>query len=341
MKKPFCDWLSLYQVHMGMLPLINDGHVFSVDQNGVVDWDVATKHKHRGSFETSVLVSCDGSRVRLDGNVGRFNRNDNLFGYGVQDCVRIANRILAGFDLPPFTDSTNPILTSSHNGENLSVIPTGAVLTRIDLTQNYVTGSESNCSQYIRYLQGFKSGRHEPLPYRSVGVSWGEGSKYTYAKMYAKAADYIRHRTINHPLHDARLYAFIRDSGIVRHEISLKSRFLKQKNLWRFCQWDQEMHNKIYAMFEDVVSDSAHVDEFLEIPGRAGELAVAWRDGADLKTRLSQATYYRYRRELLRYGIDISIPSNVSRLKMRVHVIEVAPSAAPSWYVLPPAFGAL
>lgn len=331
----FCDWLSIYQVHFIDLPRVNSGKVFSVDQDGVVQWEVDSKVTHRGSHDTSIRISCDGNRVTLDGNIGRFDRPDNLFGYSVQDCVRLANKLLAAYGLPPFTDTVNPILTTSLNGENLAVIPVGAVITRIDLTRNYVTGSQHNAGQYIRHLQGFKSGRHEPESYRSVGVVWGKGSKYTYAKMYDKAADYIRHRSVASLEHDPVLYAFLRDNGVVRHEISLKSRYLKQNHLWRFCQWDKKMHETIYAHFSDVVTASSRVDEFLEIPGRAGELAVAWRDGADLKKRLSHQTFYRYRRELLGYGIDITIPSNVARLKLRVEVIQVAPCVAPEWYVLP------
>jgi hypothetical protein len=95
------------------------------------------------------------------------------------------------------------------------------------------------------------------------------------------------------------------------------------------------MEDRIYALFNDVVEGQSHVDSFLEIPGRAGELAVAWRDGADLKKRLAQNTYYRYRRELLKYNIDIAVPSNVQRLKSRVEVITLSPAQIPPWYVLP------
>jgi II/X family phage/plasmid replication protein len=88
-------------------------------------------------------------------------------------------------------------------------------------------------------------------------------------------------------------------------------------------------------LFNDVIGGETHVDSFLEIPGRAGELAVAWRDGADLKTRLSNGTFYRYRKELLKYGIDIAVPSNVTRLRSRVEVITLSPATIPDWYQLP------
>jgi len=333
----FCDWISIYQVHLGGVPLVNDGHVFSVDSDGEVKWDVAQKLVHRGSHDTTIRIRSDGYRVTVDGNIGRFDRPDNLFGYTVRDCVKLANKLLAQYELPPFFDSAPMMSTSLSNPSDIIATPSGAVLTRVDLTKNWATGSPGNCSQFMRYLQGFKSGRHEPRAYKTTGVSWGEGSQYWYAKMYDKAAEYMRQYGKGSRKFDPQLFQYMLDSGIARHEISLKSRYLKQNNLWRFSQWGngEFMEDRIYALFGDVVDGSGAVDEYLEIPGRAGELAVAWRDGADLKKRLAQNTYYRYRRELLRYGIDIAVPCNVHRIRQRVEVVTLSPAVQPVWYDLP------
>ena len=330
----FCDWLSIYQVHWEGVPLVNDGHVFSVDQDGEVKWQVPSKLVHRGSHDTSIRIRSDGHRVTLEGNVGRFNRSDNLFGYTVRDCVRLANQLLAGFGLPPFTDAA-PMQLVSKGGEDGGYQAVGAVITRIDLTCNWCTGSPGNVEQFIRYLQGFKSGRQEPTSYKTTGVAWGVGSKYWYAKVYDKAGEYFRQIGKKSRAFDAPLFQFMHDSGIARHEIELKSRYLKQNNLWRMSQWGEGMEERIYALFNDVIGGGSHVDEFLEIPGRAGELDVAWRDGADLKKRLSTATYYRYRKELLKYNIDIAVPCNVQRLQRPVEIITLSPAEMPSWYPLP------
>lgn len=331
----FCDWLSIYQVHFGKeVPLVNDGKVFSVDQDGQIEWEVAQKLVHRGSHDTSIRIRSDGFRVSLEGNIGRFNRSDNLFGYSVAECVRLANKMLVDFGLPPFTDAA-PMQLVKKGGEDGGYQSVGAVITRVDLTCNWCTGSPGNVEQYIRYLQGFKSGRQEPTTYKTTGVAWGVGSKYWYAKVYDKAGEYFRQCGKKAKAFDAPLFQFMHDSGIARHEIELKSRYLKQNNLSRIVQWGEGMEERIYALFNDVIGGESRVDSFLEIPGRAGELAVAWRDGADLKKRLSTATYYRYRKELLKYGIDIAVPSNVKRLQSRVEVISLTPAAMPAWYELP------
>lgn len=333
----FCDWISIYQVHMAGVPLVNSGHVFSVDQDGVVEWDLAKKLKHRGSHETSIHIRSDGFKVSIDGNIGRFNRPDNLFGYTVSQCIQLCNALLAEYGLPPFTDAAPMLYVMRTNEADVRETPTGAIITRVDLTKNWATGSPGNCEQFIRHLQGFKSGRQEPKAYKTTGVAWGEGSKYWYAKVYDKAGEYYRQHGKKAKAFDPQLFDYMSQNGIARHEISLKSRYLTDHHLRRITTWGKDMNteSRVYALFNDVIGGEAHVDEFLEIPGRAGELAVAWRDGADLKKRLAQNTYYRYRRELLKYGIDIAVPSNVTRLRQRVEVIALAPAPVPSWYVLP------
>lgn len=44
---------------------------------------------------------------------------------------------------------------------------------------------------------------------------------------------------------------------------------------------------------------------------------------------LSRRTFYRHRGELLKYGIDISVPSNVKTLPLRVRQVQVAALEAP------------
>lgn len=332
----------MYQVHLGGCPIVNSGHVFSVDQDGQIEWEINKKVTHKGSFDTKIIIASDGNRVSISGNLGRFDRKDNVFNYGVRDCMKLADRLLAKFDLPPFADATPmPLIRKGGSRDyfkrdtDAGFAAVGSVVTRVDLTQNYLTGSPGNASQFIRKMQGYKSGKFDPGSYGSSGVDWGKGSKYTYQKLYDKATDYIRHYGSQHGNHQEALYAFIKDHGMVRHEIELKSRYLRQNNLWRPSQWVEGMEDKIYALFTDPLRQAAAVDEYLEIPGRAGELAVAWRDGADLKKRLSQATYYRYRKELLGYGIDIAIPANISRLKTHIEIIELSPVGVPSWYDLP------
>jgi II/X family phage/plasmid replication protein len=59
-----------------------------------------------------------------------------------------------------------------------------------------------------------------------------------------------------------------------------------------------------------------------------------WRDGTNLKTSLSDRTFYRVRRELLReVGIDIASPAPKRRAEVELPVRVIEPKRLPSDYV--------
>jgi hypothetical protein len=332
----FCDWISIYQDHPPGQPLLNGGRLIALDADGELSWQTVATFEASGSYDSKIRLSCDGRRVRLQGNVSRWNRSDNVFGYSVLECVTIANSILAQFGLPPFTASGG--FLTADDGH----ICTGAVITRLDLTCNFQTGSAANCESTINWASGQKLKTKEPRSYGVAGVTWGEGSKFWYAKCYDKARDYLRLHPLSSDHHDSELYSWLRDSGVWRLELGLKSRYLKQKNLWRLQSWikmesaTESCECAVFRVFlNDLVGGVVAMDEYLNIPGRAGELAVAWRDGADLKKRLSRPTFYRYRNQLLKFGIDIAVPSRAERVLTQVKLVKLCPSIVPAFYSLP------
>lgn len=71
-------------------------------------------------------------------------------------------------------------------------------------------------------------------------------------------------------------------------------------------------------------------ESFDELPRHLRATYVCWRDG--LPQQLSRATFYRHRQELLKYGVDISVPSNIKTLPIRIRTVDVAALEAPDWY---------
>ena len=87
----FCDWLSIYQNHFRSdLPKIADGVVMCFDKEGVIETATLKKSRIEGSFETAVFVRCDGETVWFDGNVSKWGRSDNVFGYTFLGCLQMA-----------------------------------------------------------------------------------------------------------------------------------------------------------------------------------------------------------------------------------------------------------
>lgn len=357
MSGAFCDWLSCYQEHMqGGLPVINNGCVAQFEADAIkqfidpetgalktifdteqIEWTTQKHFEYEGSYGTKIRIKCDGQRISFDGNIGRWGRPDNVFGFSVRNCIERANAILEIMGLPPFTHERN----APTRGD--SYIPRGCIITRVDLTKNYAAGSPKNAARLIHYFAGQDSGRRASAKqYGENGVTWNEGSKYWYSKMYVKA------ESLGDDVSD-EVKAWTLEQGIVRHEISLKSRYLTQNGLrhiddWKHNEWvvwDDElqevptMENVVYHRFADVLKRGQAVRTPLEdIPGNIGRIARDWRQGIDVwgDTNYGESTRRRWRKQLLPYGIDIKQPSAATRLNIRVEVIELKQAVVPDWY---------
>ena len=79
------------------------------------------------------------------------------------------------------------------------------------------------------------------------------------------------------------------------------------------------------------------------LPGRLQLTYNTWREGHDLRSILAPRTFYRYRLELLKHGIDISVKqertgddmTNVVPLRTVLHAY---PVDTPSWAVGTPLY---
>ncbi|HZX32361.1 MAG TPA: phage/plasmid replication protein, II/X family [Rhodocyclaceae bacterium] len=348
----FCDWITIYQDHMQAdLKPLHDGYVVrfepeafrkSIDlETGEIrpmfdatkaEYTAVRRMEHVGSYDTKISVRCDGRRVELSGNVGRFGRPDNLFGVKVLETIERANEILAALGLPPFTGHDRTIghahsqgFLKSHN----------AVITRVDLTANFSTGSRDAAFRVLHWMCGQGTCRNSGKNPRFYGngVTWNEGSKRWYAKLYFKADELGQH------VSDA-VRQYCADRGILRYEVSLKARELADMGLQSMAGWSQvvegqRMENVIYGKFAQVLTrNQVTVTEIQDIPKKLGLIARSYLNGENPYQTLeaSLRTKQRWRSQLLKYGLDIAQPIDVTRLTQRVRLIELQPVVAPNWY---------
>lgn len=328
----FVDWLSIAQEHPeGGLPLVDSGCVLGVSDQGVLEWKTTKAVRHEGSFETSLNVRCDGHRVTFSGNVSRFGRSDNLFGFGFWQCIDRVNAVLRHYGLPPFTAGQR--IDYVKRGDIRSAW-TGARVSRIDLTANYEAGSPDDAHAVMQFLGSQHAGRHEG---RVLGqgetVAWGSGSRRQYWKAYIKHLELRRHGCA-----DQRLIDHCAERGVVRFEGTLRSNTLTDlgcaylgdyESGWAMTQLIQlfEQHTEVLSRAKQTVDDIGHLPKHLRSTARD------YLAGMDMSCSLSRATFYRHRRELLAFGIDIAV-RNVRPFQPRVRVIELRPAEVPSWYQL-------
>lgn len=351
----FCDWITVYQdFPNGGLPVLNGGYVVGFEPEAIVEalrvnqdtgefdraltfdatkatYTTHKKIKHEGSYETAVQVRCDGSRVEFSGNASRFGRPDNLFGLPVLECVERASDIIEAMGLPRFSDvdkTTGLAHSDSFTRHN-------AVITRVDLTSNFATGGKAEAHLILdSYLgQGTKRGANPPKYYKN-GISWNEGSKRHYEKLYYKGAELGGHAS-----EEVRNYC--ESHGVLRFEVSIKARELADKNLQRMMNWARviggnRMENVIFGKFAEVLhrQDGHECLDLDDIPGKVRLIAQAYLDGRDPYHSMSHSerTRQRWRKALLDHGLDIAIPRNVVQMERRVRVLDLMPLTRPAWY---------
>lgn len=328
----FVDWISIAQDHpAGGLPVVDSGCVIGCAEGGEIEWKTTKAVKHLGSFETSVNVKSDGFRVTVTGNVSRFGRAENLFGFGFWACLERVNAILAYYGLPPMTAGMKRETVSKGQ---IRTIWSGARVSRIDLTANYEAGSADNAHAVMQYLGSQHAGRKDG---RVLGqgetVDWGAGSRRQYWKAYIKHLE-LKRRGCS----EQRVVEHCELRGVVRFEGTLRSNALTDLGCAYLGDyesgWAMKQLTMLFDEHTEVLSRTQKAtDDLDELPRAVRGTARDYLAGMDLSVSMSRASFYRHRRELLSYGIDIAV-RNVLPFKPRVRVIELKRAEVPSWYQL-------
>lgn len=341
----FCDWISIYQTHGQGLPKVNDGAFMRFDGEGQHESTTLRKLRIDGSFESACFVRSDGETVHFEGNVSKFGRPDNVFGYSFVECIDRINALLRSLNLPPFT-AGNRMQVTNKDGDYRTAY-TGARITRLDLTQNFQAGSSENAYAFMRFLGMQQASRLKTGTYgEGETVDFGRGSRRVYSKAYLKGPELLRHaKRKNDPQNpNCRVYdpyleklaAWCSEVGLVRFETTYKSTFLIDNCLNYLGGFDMPTLLKDFETRKEVFTRATcEQDQLTDLDLKTLAVYRMWQAGDDLTTKVSRATFYRHRRSLLSHGIDIAIKSNVIKFEPRTRVITLAPVPVPAFYERP------
>ena len=322
----FIDWITISQLHTESepFPIYTGGINVDYDPDGNARFERVRAAHFTGSFETSLRIKSDGRHISLSGNAGRFSRKDNLFNCGWSDTFAKCNRILLARGLPAF--HAGKIRNAIGQGD----IP-GARVSRIDLTANFATGSESQARHLIRWLASRSVSRMKRGRAGDESV-WWVNSRHML-KAYIKHIEMLKHGCKE----DDPVYQWCKEQGVVRVEIELKRRLLSDLDMVDIKNISDEKLVKVFHEQTEIfnaVDRSDEPDILDAIPPKSRVHAAAWMAGQDLKQLMSRATYFRHAKILREYGIDIAEPRNVETFPVKVRIVEMKPLAKPSWYSL-------
>lgn len=333
----FVDWLSIWQVHEPHAPL-NSGAVVTYDGSGQAVFERHRPARLHGSYSTSIAVKSDGSSVVVSGNVGRLGRQDNLFGFSPLDALERANQALEYAGLPTF-DRGGRVgacpppcgMVGVGAGAASQASGRGIHLSRVDITRNFSTGSSAAAAAVIRAI----SGKHVARAKKGVAGEnsvWWSNTRYML-KVYIKHLEMEAHGTAT-----GQAYEFAKANGIVRVELELKRREIADLG-WAdfgiFCEaWKMGQVHLLFDEYSKMLNVNAVSGnaEFIDaLPQRLRVVASAFLAGEDVKRIMSRASFYRYRRALLDYGVDIA-DERPARLNVQVRTVQMQALTAPDWY---------
>jgi hypothetical protein len=321
---PFCDWITIRQDHwQNDLSKLQGCKFIKLDEDGVKVFEVAQGVELEGSFDTKIKVSCDGTTVFFSGNIGRFGRENNLFGYSVEQCISLVNQLIVQLGYPPFSTGRRARITDE-------LIETGAVISRLDLTQNYVVAT-ADVVPMLKTFYGWKLDRQSnPTQFyeKTQGVSWNYGSRSWNVKIYNKSIE-----SKIYPNDDEKL-------TYLRCEVSFKSTYLANHSINRIRHWqgDATMSNILDAteffkyknQLNRAENQTKNTDLVDALPTRAlKQAAQLYFDHNDLKLYYGKAQFYAIRKKLRVYGIDISERIDVIKMPILVRPVFLQPVPLP------------
>lgn len=213
-------------------------------------------------------------------------------------------------------------------------------LTVLDITEMLDTGSETNASAWMR-----AAGEHCRVKYRGGGkfdggtLYFGKHSRLWALKFYQKYEElFSRRKSHQLPLAIERredLLDYAR--GCVRAELRLYSMELKRLGLQSGQAWEKTDARTVWDSYMtrvDLAGNHALPDRQIEtLPAHLRGTYLLWSEGRDVPALLTRRTFYRHRKEMRAFGIDItSLPEkNGSSVVPLIRIIEARPKAIPSW----------
>lgn len=220
-------------------------------------------------------------------------------------------------------------------------------LSRVDVTYSFDLGTLPRARNAIQALD-----RTSRLKFRGRGcyrgdsLIFGRGSRRSSLTLYCKGAE-IEVKGHQLPLLLQESHLPRTAAGLLRAEVRLLGLELKDRSLEYAHRWGDnaasELHRAFMAQLQIAEAFMLDAPSLEGLPGRLQLAYQAWKAGQDLRSTLSRPTFYRYRTELLKHGIDIGVrqeyrdaeASNVVPLPVVLHA---RPFETPEWAIGTPLY---
>jgi II/X family phage/plasmid replication protein len=324
------DWVT------AKIPCNNDlrtGCVAKLDSEGNIEWLSQSWLPVTGSHDSNFMVkSLTPQTIQVSGNPAKWLQGHNLF--GINDLKRLMWLFFLSLHESLAEEGLNPTI------EQLELIERGEyTVSRVDINETWFLKNRADVLAWIRAASEKMS-----MPYRGRGVFkgdtlyWGKGSKYYYLKCYSKG-DEINSKKSNFPKELRTPEMLDYANRALRLELVLCSKALREWGINMPCLWSDDTAKMLllnHVRGLEMSNNFRLSNEITQGLSSGLRLAyIAWLNGEDLRSILPKNTFYRYRRQLKEYDVDIALVRDIDKPADNVipliRILQAEPAGIPDW----------
>lgn len=326
------DWITA-KIPFFVSGKLNGGNIINTTPDGEIEYTIDKRLPVAGSYESRLSVRTsevlpgtnDTYLIELSGNPVKWFQGHNIFGSD---------------DLPNLIYETvlklSNVLDLPQPEEYLSAIRKGIfTLSRVDITAMYSLQTRSDVYSWLNHAEKTCRTRSGTAMSKGTTVYMNKTSQRWNVVMYSKGQELEKHN-LPKELEGGSLETYADNK--LRVELRLKQKELAKIGLCTGKPW---LSLDVWPLFKDYVGrvemteQSIRGEDLFEIPKFARATYELWSRGADVRQIFSIRKYYKDRKALLEFGIDISVPKPVDNENINVvplkRVLELKPAGIPEW----------
>lgn len=304
------DWLK-FRVPLLHEPLSASGCIVSFDNDGLVEWTKGKRNRLTGSYDDTINISSTGplnsdgycTELEIDGNITKFLQGHNV--WGSSDHCGLA---LALIHWLIFKDPCNTINTPE---PFVKLDPRSWVVNRIDITSYADVGSRHNVRVSLDTIALTGHTKYQRANSTKGTVYFNKNSRRWGFKFYDKLKEVsstAKGHRINADIPTQELLKKSVETKI-RCELVLRQNEMRDRDINTLADikpldlFIEYLNRLKFESNNKMTSKKVH-----DLPKKLKLTYLAWSQGHDVRSLVSDATFYRHKSDLSKLGIDLDQP---------------------------------
>lgn len=323
------DWVT------AILPCKHDpsklisGFVMSFDALGNDEWTVNKKLSVEGSFSSKIQIkSHTENQIWISGNPTKFLQGHNIF--GSNDLVHLMGLFFDELLKQDIGLCPDPYQYAAIKDGHYS-------LSRVDVNESWHLDNKKDVLAWIRAVGSTAYMKHRGAGQFSGDTAYfGKNSRRWSLKCYSKGHELTaKGHKLPPELQIPELLEYAEKA--LRIEAVIRGMELKRQGLEVASNWDIDTATMLLRGYLDnlEMSDVYMLkDDVLDtLPMRLRMVYQSWLNGDDLKSIMTKPTFYRVRKQLEKYGVDIATatPKEKTNVVPLVRYLKAEPVGIPDW----------